>query len=101
MPKIEVDCPAISGIDLQPDALSAQAPAVIQGTMQQRGAPSARLVPWLNIQGRDFQRRAIGKWRRGGRTNCHETIDSHPVLRYPDRKIGIADGVPKLLRGEF
>jgi hypothetical protein len=68
---------------------------------QQRAAPSAGLVPRLNIQGRDFQRRAIGQWGCCRRTDLHETINSGPVLRYKDRQIGIADRAAKLLRREF
>src|SRR6266545_6635466 len=101
MPEIEVGCPAIFGFDLQPGTFAAHAPALVQGMTQQRAAPSARLVPRLNIQGRDFQRRAIAQWGRRRRTYLHQTINSDPVLRYPDRQIGIADRVTKLLRREF
>jgi hypothetical protein len=96
VPEIEIDCPAVFGFDLQPGVFAADAPAMFQGMTQQRAAPSARLVPRLNIQGPDFQRRTIGQWGRSRRTNRHETINSGPVLRYPDRQIGIADRVAKL-----
>ena len=41
-------------------AFATYALAMIQGALQQRNAFSARLVPRLNIQRRDFQSRTIG-----------------------------------------
>jgi len=61
VPEIEADGRAVFGLDLQPCAFAADAPAVVQRMTQQRAALSARLVPRLNMERRDFQRRATGQ----------------------------------------
>jgi hypothetical protein len=94
VPEIEIDCPAVFGFDLQPGVFAADAPAMFQGMTQQRAAPSARLVPRLNIQGPDFQREQSAS----GGAAVEQTVTKPSIpVRFSDTQIA-RSGSPIALR---